>query len=196
MVSKTIVITGTSRGIGKAIKERLEEEGHTVIGLNRADGFDLKRLYGSLEVGLLKALKEADVFINNVHYEYVQVKLLRSAFSLWQKQNKVIINMSSTTGDKSKDGVLGRKIDPKMFDYQIQKITLDTTAQKLSDLGRCKVVNIRPGWVDTEASKYYKPPLGLTKLKPEVVAETVSYIINQPWEVYIKNISIDSWYKK
>ena len=196
MVSKTIVITGTSRGIGKALKERLEQEGHTVISLNRADGFDLKRLYDSLEVGLLKALEEADIFINNVHYEYVQVKLLRSAFTYWQKQSKVIINMSSTTSDKSKDGVLGRKIDPKMFDYQIQKTALDTTAQKLSDLGRCKVVNVRPGWVDTEASEYYNPPLGLTKLKTEVIADAVSYIINQPWEVYIKNISIDSWYKK
>ena len=193
MVSKTIVITGTSRGIGKAIKERLEDEGHTVVSLNRDNGFDLKRLYNSLEVGLLKALKEADIFINNVHYDFVQVKLLRSAYSLWQKESKLIINMSSTTGDKFKDGIRG---DPKIFDYQIQKVALDKASQKLSDLGKCKVVNIRPGWVDTGASEKYTPPLGLTKLKPEVIADAVSYVINQPWEVYIKNISIESWYKK
>ena len=196
MVSKTIVITGTSRGIGKALKEKLESDGHKIISLNRADGFDLKRQYTYLENKLLKELKNADVFINNVHYDYVQVKLLRSAFTYWQKQSKVIINMSSTTADKSKDGVLGRKIHPKMFDYQIQKTALDTTSQKLSDLGRCKVVNIRPGWVDTEASAEYIPPLGLTKLKTDVIADAVTYILNQPWEVYIKNISIDSWYKK
>ena len=196
MTSKTIVITGTSRGIGKAIKEKLESEGHKIISLNRANGFDLSRFYASLEVKLFKELEEADIFINNVHYDFVQVKLLRSAFTYWQKKNKVIINMSSTTADKSKDGVLGRKIDPKMFDYQIQKIALDSTAQKLSDLGRCKIVNIRPGWVDTEAAEWYNPPLGLTKLKTDVIADAVSYIIDQPWEVYIKNISIDSWYKK
>jgi len=196
MVSKTIVITGTSRGIGKALKEKLESDGHKIVSLNRADGFDLKRQYTYLENKLFEELNDADVFINNVHYDYVQVKLLRSAFTYWQKQSKVIINMSSTTSDKSKDGVLGRKIDTKMFDYQIQKTALDTTAQKLSDLGRCKVVNIRPGWVDTEASEEYKPPLGLTKLKTDVIADAVTYILNQPWEVYIKNISIDSWYKK
>ena len=41
-MKKTIAITGTTRGIGKAISDLLQEEGHNVISLSRSTGFDLR----------------------------------------------------------------------------------------------------------------------------------------------------------
>ena len=106
-------ITGHTRGLGKSLYNQFKALGHDVKGYSLSTGYDINSQEDRQKI--IADCKDADVFINNVHYGFVQVKLLRSAFTYWQKKNKVIINMSSTTADKSKDGVLGRKIDPKII---------------------------------------------------------------------------------
>ncbi len=190
-MKKTIAITGTTRGIGKAISDLLTKEGYNIISLNRSTGFDLKLPWDELEHKLYPAIKHADIFINNVHHKFIQINILQHIFSNWKNQNdKTIINLSSTAGDKRQD------TRGKWANYQIQKIALDEACKQLEGMGKCKVVNIRPGWVDTDALEGIQKPIGVTILQPKDIARTVSYIINQPEEIHIKNISIEPWYKK
>ena len=190
-MKKTIAITGTTRGIGKAISDLLEEEGYNIISLNRSAGFNLELPWDELEHKLYPVIKYADIFINNVHHEFIQVNILQHIFSNWKNQDdKTIINLSSTGGDKKADakGIWAK--------YQLQKIALDEACKQLEGMGKCKVVNVRPGWVNTNALEGIQKPIGITILQPIKIAEIISYIINQPSEVHIKNISIEPWYKK
>ena len=190
-MKKTIAITGTTRGIGKAISDLLEEEGHNVISLNRSTGFDLRLPWDQLEHKLYPAIKHADIFINNAHYQFTQVNSLQHLFLNWKNQDdKTIINLSSTAGDKRQD------TKGKWANYQIQKIALDEACKQLEGMGKCKVTNIRPGWVDTDALEGIQKPIGITILKPKDIAKTILYVINQPPEIHMKNISIEPWYKK
>tara|TARA_B100000579_G_C22661958_1_gene771415 strand:+ start:79 stop:654 length:576 start_codon:yes stop_codon:yes gene_type:complete len=187
----TIAITGTTRGIGKATADRLEKEGNNIISLNRNNGFDLSLPWEQVRHKLWPVINYADIFINNVHQGFTQVQILQHLFQNWKNQNnKTIINISSTGGD--------RKADAKGIwaNYQLQKIALDEACKQLEGMGKCKVVNVRPGWVNTDGIEGIQRPIGINILQPSKIAQTISYIINQPAEVHIKNISIEPWYKK
>lgn len=60
---KTAIVTGGSRGIGKAIKEALEKEGVNVISWSRTSGVDLES--GWLSFNDVINLEQADILINN-----------------------------------------------------------------------------------------------------------------------------------
>jgi NADP-dependent 3-hydroxy acid dehydrogenase YdfG len=189
-IRKRVALTGHTSGIGKAIYNTLKKEGYNIVGLSRSTGFDLSKFHEkSFQDKLYHILKDVDIFINNAHLLYTQIDILYFAYDEWRSKNKTIINISSTSGDKAQD-------KKQQLSYQIEKIALDEACKQLDSGSKCKVINIRPGWVDTPAAKNYYRPIGITMLKPQDVADIVAYILNQPNEIYIKNISIEPWYKK
>lgn len=64
MEGKVVVITGASKGIGKAIKIQLEKEGYIIINISRTSGFDLMKSRDLEKAGNI--VKHADILINNV----------------------------------------------------------------------------------------------------------------------------------
>jgi|SRR3990167_4851127 len=60
---KVAVVTGASKGIGKAIKLALEKEGVKVYDWSRTSGIDLD--VGWLDLQHYNQLKEADILVNN-----------------------------------------------------------------------------------------------------------------------------------
>ena len=66
-MKRRIAITGSTRGIGKAIADQLENEGHSIIGLSRSN-FNLQEDWGDIEDKLDSIHKKCDIFINNAHH--------------------------------------------------------------------------------------------------------------------------------
>tara|TARA_Y100001937_G_scaffold106724_1_gene148683 strand:+ start:674 stop:1237 length:564 start_codon:yes stop_codon:yes gene_type:complete len=180
---KKIVITGHTSGIGKSIHDKLSKEKYDVVGLSRSNGFDLKSKEGYAH--FVNAIEDADIFINNAYHEWAQVDLLYLIYEKWQHTNKTIINISSVTGDSSKKHI---------HQYQIHKLALDNACMQLQPLGKCKVINIKPGWVDTNFNPNKSIPKEIEILQPEKIAELVEYVLNQPNQVFVKSISIEPWY--
>jgi NADP-dependent 3-hydroxy acid dehydrogenase YdfG len=176
-----IGITGHTDGIGKAIAEACEAAGHEVVGFSRTTGY---HLFTDIE-GVVADAEDCDVFINN-RFNYTreqsgQVELLYRMFEKWLGKDKRIINISSRAGTYTSVGKIDR--------YSVFKHALDTACDQLNLLRdmRPRVTNIKPGYVDTESIKHITDN---PKLKPEAIAETVMWIINQPSMVHISSISM------
>ena len=62
---EAVVVTGSSGGLGRAIKERLEAEGFKVIGASRSEGIDIRS--GAAVLKLRELVKKANVvgLVNN-----------------------------------------------------------------------------------------------------------------------------------
>tara|TARA_B100000029_G_scaffold82636_1_gene73653 strand:- start:816 stop:1418 length:603 start_codon:yes stop_codon:yes gene_type:complete len=196
-----IAITGHTSGVGKSLYDKLVGLGHTVFGYSRANGFDLsnkdqvaklvKKIVYRENINYTKGGFEyedddVDVFINNAYYNWSQVDLLYKVYEPWRDKDKIIINIGSVTGDSSKK---------YMHEYQVHKVALDNACKQLQPLGKCKVINVRPGWVDTNFNPKKTIPKDIEILKPDQVADIVLYILNQPKEICIKTISVEPWYK-
>lgn len=86
-----VVVTGHSRGIGKAIYEYFKDNGHEVIGLSTQNGYDIVDRYEEA----LKIARTADVFVNNVWDKHKQLQFLKD---LLGEVDKIIV-CGSRAGD-------------------------------------------------------------------------------------------------
>lgn len=66
-----IVITGHSKGVGKAIYEHFVKNGHEVIGLSRSTGCDIKDIKPVLDQA-----EGCDLFINNAYHKHIQLEIV------------------------------------------------------------------------------------------------------------------------
>ena len=71
-----IAITGHKRGIGKAFANALTDKGHTIIGISRSDGENIRRVAHTASL-----IEPCDIFINNAISLYAQTELLFEAVS-------------------------------------------------------------------------------------------------------------------
>jgi len=174
-----IAITGHTNGIGKAIADACEAEGHEVVGFSRSTGY---YLFTDIDA-VVNDADDCDVFVNNrYHYHNSgQLDLLYKMFNQWRHQDKQIINIGSRSGTYPAMG----RIDP----YAVNKQALDTACEQLNILRdlRPRVTNIKPGYVDTFSVKHITDQ---PKLKPEAVAEAVIWVINQPKLVHVSSVSL------
>ena len=170
---KTVAITGPTQGIGLAIAESLRARDYRIQGFSRELGYDIAR---DAEKIVAEA-SGADIFINNAHSGFTSVQLLYMIFEKWREQDKIIINISSDSGDGSKDFV---------HPYAVAKAALDKAVEQLQNVrSRCRVVNLRPGYVDTPRVAHVQAP----KMAAVTVAEMVQWVLAQPPEIYLRNMS-------
>ena len=157
-----IVITGTSKGIGKALSDKFKIAGWDVIEYDILSGNDITKT--SVINKLINDCKKSDVFINNAYPN--QVNLLKSIYDLWKDQQKTIVNISSAC-----TYIYTKTNYPEYFKYYWEsKENLNHLTKALQDQTRLPyILNVRPGWTDTDGSKVYN---GI-KLKPEDLAELI-----------------------
>ena len=78
-----IAITGHKQGIGKAFAEQLSARGHTIVGISRSDGENIRRVEHTASL-----IEPCELFINNAQSQYAQTELLYAVWKRWQDKDK------------------------------------------------------------------------------------------------------------
>ena len=119
-----IAITGHKHGIGKAFAEQLSTHGHTIIGISRSDGENIRR---TAHTAIL--IEPCDLFINNAISFYAQTELCANSYD--QKLNELTMRES--------------------MQYRNQKMSLELAHEQLNaQASNIKMSLIRPRSVNTQ----------------------------------------------
>jgi NADP-dependent 3-hydroxy acid dehydrogenase YdfG len=170
-----IAITGHTSGIGKALYTLYENAGHEVIGFSRSNGFDITKPDQFSKI--VKQVIDCDVFFNNAYAAFIQVEFLYSLHPHWvNEMSKTHVVISSNSGD-------GIKKTP--HPYAIHKAAIDKTAEQLNQSARYRLINIRPGYVDTPRVKRVVEP----KINVDDLAETIRFIVQEK-SIFVPSITI------
>ena len=185
MKKKTALVTGTSRGIGKSIKESLLNEQIEVISPSRNEldlsvpesiGSFLANLSTPIDIlvnnaGILKVGQHNEISSVDFH-EILQVNVIApfvmmSKLSHSMKENKYgrIVNVSSIWSQVSRDG---RSI------YSASKAAIDSLTRSFAlELSPYNILvnSIAPGYVNTELIKKNNSQTELDSIKKNIPLE-------------------------
>jgi|TARA_R110000868_G_scaffold72041_2_gene210245 NAD(P)-dependent dehydrogenase (short-subunit alcohol dehydrogenase family) len=138
-----IAITGDTAGIGQALAQVYQSQGHEIVGLSKRNGHNIRNI-----PKIITHIEPCDMFVNNAQAGFAQTELLFEMYRLWKGQpGKCIINISTMMTTEPISSLPG--ID--MIAYRNQKIALEEAHCQLRHLQDWpKLVLIRPGAVATQ----------------------------------------------
>lgn len=199
---KNVLITGSSRGIGKAISEELSKQGFNCIcpssqELNLNNSKSIENFFKNFNHSLYGLINNAGINIlsevENIEEDDIEkmistnltapLKLIKYA-SKSMKQNKQgkIVNISSIWGIRSKEF---RTL------YSMTKFGINGITKSLSrELGpyNIQVNSVAPGYVNTEMTKKNVPLAEQMKIKeiiplkrfaePKEIAQVVAFLLS------------------
>jgi NAD(P)-dependent dehydrogenase (short-subunit alcohol dehydrogenase family) len=200
-----IIVTGASRGIGKALVTAFESEGATVIGCSRSGNEDTRVVdvsdpdaVSALVHSVIDEHGRVDVLINNAgvihqYHPLEEISLedytkcidcnigsvfygMRSVLAHMKKNNSgIIINIGSMAGTVS---------HPNISVYSATKFAVlgltQTVAKELNDDNSAVLcINVSPGGTDTDMRKELLGEEASKSQNPEIVARIVSDILTE-----------------
>jgi nucleoside-diphosphate-sugar epimerase len=134
-----IAITGHTAGIGQALAQAYQEEGHTIVGLSRGNGFNIRSTPKVADV-----IEVCDMFINNAQVGYAQTELLLEVHKRWISTPKRIVVISTMLAQ------FPATVVPGLEEYHLQKRALeDAVAQLRYKMSGPQITLVRPGMVAT-----------------------------------------------
>jgi len=145
-----IAITGHTSGVGLALKEYFESNGHQVLGFSRKSGYNIANAEQRQRIAVESV--DCDIFVNNAYnnFDDSQLRMLELIYTQWQNQGKLIFNMSSRITDFA---VSGHFLTKK---YQDTKRKLDDYCTgKVRDP---QIVNLKLGAMDTPRLRLMQAP--------------------------------------
>ena len=202
--NKKICITGHTKGVGKAIKDRLEANHYTVVGGSRSNGVNVGKAKSVINWVLSE---NPDIFINNVYWPDSQAKICYQLYNKWQSEKKHIINMSSTSGmahtnfsEMANSDITRSFYNEFWGPYVSEKNRLEfiskQLAHKFSRRFPCKVTALMPGFVDTNAVALFKPVFTPESfLTAEEVAQQVHWLIEQPDHIQVQSLAFGTYFE-
>ena len=141
-----IAITGHTAGIGKTFAEQLTKRGHTIVGISRREGENIRRVPHTASL-----IEPCDLFINNAQTGYAQTELLYEIWNRWQGQQKYIWNISTMMTESPVNSQPDGQPDLTMSQYRNQKLALEEASRQLRFKNSWPQISIiRPGGVATQ----------------------------------------------
>ena len=192
---KKIGITGHTRGIGKALWERLDRENYECKGFSQSTGYNLMRSSTIKKVVNELVEWDADVLVNNAYVPDNQVRLMYSMYEQWEHKPKLIINMGAISSDSITNfAQMGYNKD--WTPYVSEKARLDWASLQLSNQfkpGMCRVTMLKPGFVDTDSTAWLK---GISNIEDimmtaDSVAEMIEWVIELEDNTQMRTLSFD-----
>lgn len=164
-----IAITGATKGIGKAIADLYPD----FLGFSRSNGYDISKSEDRKRI--LSESEHCDVFINNAFDQGFQINMFDEIFKKWRGfKNKTIVNLNS----RAKYMTYGSN------DYWNTKIKLGKEVNKHLFDRECRIININPGFVMTDAAKSSIDEYQLPYISTQECAQYVKWAIEQPIEIF------------
>lgn len=145
-----IAITGHTSGVGLALKDYFESNGHLVIGFSRKSGYNIANAEHRQKI--VAESVDCDIFVNNAYnnFDDSQLEMLKLIYNNWAEQDKLIFNMSSRITDFAVSEHFLTKT------YQDTKRNLDIYCTgKVRDP---QIVNLKLGAMDTPRLRLMQTP--------------------------------------
>ena len=144
-----IAITGHKKGIGREFARQLKDKGHTIVGISRSDGENIRRTAHTASL-----IEPCDMFINNAISFYAQTELLFEVWHRWHTSEQVrhIWNISTMVCGWRDDRQIPGLSMRESMQYRNQKMSLELAHSQLnSQTSKINMVLIRPGSVNTQS---------------------------------------------
>jgi NAD(P)-dependent dehydrogenase (short-subunit alcohol dehydrogenase family) len=142
-----IAITGHTAGIGCSLARRMTDLGHTVIGISKREGNNIRNV-----PKILQQIEPCDFWINNAQAGYAQTELLYRVWEAWRgRSNKMIWLISTMMTQDVSVPVIPGMTDVAVAEYKNQKRALEDAFYQLRPVSFSPAMMlIRPGCVATQ----------------------------------------------
>jgi len=143
-----IAITGHKRGIGRAFADALSDRGHSIVGISRSDGENIRRVEHTASI-----IEPCDVFINNAISQYAQTELLFEVWHRWNDSMKArqIWNISTRVCERHEDKQIRGLTMRESMEYRNRKMALELAHEQLdAQPSNITMTLIRPSSVRTQ----------------------------------------------
>lgn len=155
-----IAITGHTKGIGAALAKAYSNRGHTVTGLSKSTGHNIKIIPRCAD-----AITNCNVFVNNAQAGFAQTELLFEMHRRWEGQNKRIVVISTMMTQAPVTPI------PGLEEYRVQKLALEEAVKTLRHKSRLpRIVLIRPGDIATTEHKTVPPSANVDRWAEFIVS--------------------------
>ena len=216
---KTVLITGTSRGLGKSLKDKFLNHGWQVIGFSRTEDIpqenylpmivdiaNLSQVHTAFDM-LKRTETKIDLLINNTASFYkgdfadMQYQDISQVIDVNVKGTMYVTNQALTIMDHGSriifiNSVAGLRDIQHQSVYCASKAALKSFAGVLGQELRSrkiKVSSIHPGGINTTLWNEQNPyPCGNADeaLDPNIVADTVFHVAEVPHTTEIKTVTM------
>lgn len=177
---KKAYITGTTKGIGKEIKHRLERWFVQMYMFDEFEVVGLDRPEYNMNVVEPYVKDDFEVYVINAHHEFDNVELLYRLFEENQKRrcDIVVIGSVSTDGDRN---YINR--------YAVQKTALEKAVAQLQlTESTCRIMMIKPGRVKSPLSDHRSMHF---RMDPSHVAHAIVWMLEQPNFLNVRSLTLD-----
>jgi|DEB0MinimDraft_6_1074348.scaffolds.fasta_scaffold32982_5 nucleoside-diphosphate-sugar epimerase len=164
-----VLITGHTRGIGRAIYDRLADEGYECEGFSQSTGYNVL----NREDEIIDRIKEFDYVVLNAYAQHSQLNMLKKIVHLYKDKDLRVAVITSTSG--TPEGADEDMQDEEYLEYKRIKRELIQYIGQIQQTLVDKKLNIYDVCPDTV---YTDMTVGLweeyPKLQPDDVSECVS----------------------